>query len=1404
MFLLFVHLVRAEVVHPLLEWLRSKGGFVENIAFENGSAVALDDLFENDVVLFVPREALLSDDGICELAEQLVAMYLDLPNTISVDEPQSDFFPYVKYLFESYYPSHHSPVAWSNEAKNLVDVIVGTELEPSEFGREQICETDPDLVADENLVKLLHAAVQIVWMLSDDYTMIPVLDMIPHRSGNWSNLNFGYAVHSGSKGIEFVAQRNIRKGEPIYMSIYDKESDDETTTQDLFAQYGFVEPYPRTWTMPASFSEDIVFELDQIEDRALLGEQESLRVTWLNGFPDTRELNVMNSHFQRLKKMADDVAAQVRLLDDAREAQLILEFYHAFKVAMLAAITAASDGPQLLPELQEHSCALKEVRNLTSEAAASESTLVWASAGLGTSELLIPPLCETRVEPKDFSVSSFRQDDRSCPSNLTAQERRYDPLDSRPDPLDYGLPGCFLEAMKFDDSAIVYDSPHRSHYQQIEFLHFINDETGKVDSCLYLVDFVQSCTSFRAQYHEYLVHYAAQFLNQVKRVLFLGGGDLMILHEILKYEDQLEIVVGMELDQDVVRSSFRNLGIQPQFDNPKVQWWFGDATKSLLMVPREYFGTFDLVLVDLQNYVSDFVMVTETMSIMDFAVAMLKPEGILSKNEDFAYRNRLGYAKYSVDIEIDDLPVTCHQSLTLMSKSFNFWTSEAPKDHHVETLLFEPSSEKHFTSHWGNYQKLDEDSICTSPHGETETNDLQSNKTSSIFGSSYGVLIVVEAEDVSLPLENSSLLRSNIVTALAKAGFLYASIEEEPRAGDDLDSESFSPMVFVLEQGYVIARTWPKHKYCAFDIQLWSSFEKQDALGSALVAAVGGDWNLSKSSFRIVTGGMLGILPTDEIVIESHSDNSQTTLSSHAAGLERDILGVVLPELLDLLGRIGDSVVLVMCADRQSPCESLDALSKNRETQSVVPLWTCPNILINGTADGRSQDLMLACERESRITVVDSLVSKSSKIVGIVIDPDTPRFMGQIVHKILDNSQVRRDLLSEEFVVFAPMSNGLSGEAWTTNFLERIRSEMIVFNPVFHVELGVTSSPSRVTGFEILSAGDPNFYARLIDVMTKIRKSAEIMLEVRSAKSGIINYIPDLPAVLRGKLEISNENYDLNPARNQWLSQHPLAQQSLFQFGLAPKAQLFEGENVLVCVSRNNVYWHQEWVTGRVGEISEDGKYGVVLESGETVVAVRDSIQKIDPSEDEAQSVLNFGEPIMIHDDDGEIWMHGVVVEKVSDRLYKVQRYATGTIETVERKDLLREGRADKVVSAQSLLSVNLLKGLLEDVFDEADPEQDHQLDVHFVGEGCVMICFLSDGGTVVVSWNGKDHFDVNIFFTRSISSLGELRNAILDKVSTLKLLFYDEFPRGFGRVVNHKRDLESIWFGAKELRQFD
>jgi spermidine synthase len=128
----------------------------------------------------------------------------------------------------------------------------------------------------------------------------------------------------------------------------------------------------------------------------------------------------------------------------------------------------------------------------------------------------------------------------------------------------------------------------QSPYQRLTFLD--HETEGVKDKCLELDDMLQICSSFRPHYHDYVTHFPARYKADINRVLFVGGGDAMLLHEMLKYPN-IELIVGLELDQTVVRESMKQFRTSPHFEDERVQWWFGDATVSLLMLPKEYFGS---------------------------------------------------------------------------------------------------------------------------------------------------------------------------------------------------------------------------------------------------------------------------------------------------------------------------------------------------------------------------------------------------------------------------------------------------------------------------------------------------------------------------------------------------------------------------------------------------------------------------------------------------------------------------------------------------------------------------------------------------------------------------------------------------------------------------------------------
>ena len=106
------------------------------------------------------------------------------------------------------------------------------------------------------------------------------------------------------------------------------------------------------------------------------------------------------------------------------------------------------------------------------------------------------------------------------------------------------------------------------------------------------------------------------------------------------------------------------------------------------MLPKSYFGSFDLVLVDLSETVMS-ITVTDGLDIMAALGLLLKPEGILVKNE--VYLDKLSEVfQHTLQLHFYDVPVICSQALIFGSNSIDFFSREQT-DHNVDTLW-----KKHF------------------------------------------------------------------------------------------------------------------------------------------------------------------------------------------------------------------------------------------------------------------------------------------------------------------------------------------------------------------------------------------------------------------------------------------------------------------------------------------------------------------------------------------------------------------------------------------------------------------------------------------------------------------------------------------------------------------------------------
>ena len=126
---------------------------------------------------------------------------------------------------------------------------------------------------------------------------------------------------------------------------------------------------------------------------------------------------------------------------------------------------------------------------------------------------------DTCIEDGSCTVSLDRYRDLDITYHTTNADEYYSSLT------------CDIQAQFqiFNDGPFELIDEFKSQYQQINFLMNHDD----LDTCMDLDDTIQICDAYRPHYHEYAVHQTVRFLppHSTRRVLFVGGGDSMLLHD---------------------------------------------------------------------------------------------------------------------------------------------------------------------------------------------------------------------------------------------------------------------------------------------------------------------------------------------------------------------------------------------------------------------------------------------------------------------------------------------------------------------------------------------------------------------------------------------------------------------------------------------------------------------------------------------------------------------------------------------------------------------------------------------------------------------------------------------------------------------------------------------------------
>jgi len=1064
------------IYQGMVDWIVENGGTInpkQEYKSEGGKygMFATDEIKEGEVLISVPWKCVLT----AGTDDYNSALHCDTINYMvkEMKKEKSKYAPYIKYLLSL--PTGFIPSSWTDAGKDLLEQLVATDMLPP---NDIIAWLDSDWREDceGSPDPFDENAAMILLSRGDDDRMVPLFDLYNHRNGKWFNTETNMVE---GKRVELLSSRDIKKGEQLYNS-YNMCSNCQNRaknygTPEILRDYGFVENFPQRWTF---FSQGVRIDLDKDEETG------EMKLTWRKNSEKQgksfaflrvqlkRLTSVVGPHIEAIMKQVEQGTTTSEELPTLHEVKTVKEYYDALTLAMKSAIEHAEDDADV-------KCpGGKEMEDGT---------------------------CMVVVQD---GYSSFKIDDYD-------DENYQHTCDNK-------------RIMKFND----YDDlgTIQSVYQTLNFAVRPTDK----NVCFDLDDTVQICSNYRPHYHEYATHLPARFMKTVKRAVFVGGGDSMLLHELRKYPD-IELIVGLELDQTVVRTSLKHFKTQPHFDDERVQWWFGDATKSLLMLPKEYFGSFDLVLVDLSETVMSFT-VTKDLDMLQALALLIKPDGVFVKNEQ--YFDKIGEMfDYSMQSYFPNVPIICDQAYSMGSNRIDFLHPNVDniiQGHGVEMILLEEIDEPDDRfQHIQYYQKTNarKQGMCSD---KADDSDIKLKRA--------GLLMILEAEDALGTLKGKKL-EAAIKSAVEKEG-----LRAESTVSKASPSNKGEVVVTLMREGFVTARTWPQEKYCAFDIYLWGRFNDVDKVKTALTDAVGSKKE-SISAFRIVVGGMRGTdtWAEDKQVIGpktlSHTRNcgEETGPKTTVSKIDQDMIDVALEESLTM-SLDKDIVAAVFCGVADKPCKTLDVVSKNKNVAKVVTIYTCPSIEKAPYLDD-SLTPMFTCEMDTANTLRSS-AAKDGKFGAFVVDPEAPMDMVQILERIIRNDRNRRRIFAQHTGFYVPMLD--MTEKWRRNFLEKSRSFILEPATSGRAEVQLKSS-SDTMEMGVLTTNDPHFFVRILNVTDAIVSRTGLDADIPMIKGQPMKWQNWQPR------EYLPEDYDPKPAEEQFKNQKPLGHQTIVQMKIGER-----------------------------------------------------------------------------------------------------------------------------------------------------------------------------------------------------------------------------------------------------------
>ena len=183
----------------------------------------------------------------------------------------------------------------------------------------------------------------------------------------------------------------------------------------------------------------------------------------------------------------------------------------------------------------------------------------------------------------------------------------------------------------------------KSLYQYVDIFNYPTTEEGAVkDSTILTLDTnFQFNTTTEYYYHQAFAHVSIVMNKKVPRkVLLLGGGDGLLLRELLKYKE-IESIVHIELDQkmiDLAKTKFAELN-QHSLDDPRVHLQVNDG----FYYVRNTSDKYDAVFIDFPYPNSYDLARLYSLEFYTYVRKILNPEGFVVL--DAPYFNKEDYTK---------------------------------------------------------------------------------------------------------------------------------------------------------------------------------------------------------------------------------------------------------------------------------------------------------------------------------------------------------------------------------------------------------------------------------------------------------------------------------------------------------------------------------------------------------------------------------------------------------------------------------------------------------------------------------------------------------------------------------------------------------------------------------------